>query len=201
MEEQSRQREVVQAKNLHERIFAKDKNARALIYVGYGHLAKTSKSPTLPMMMGTLLRQKLGENATLHVDQERFHAHADRSRELPLYRPLLAKFPSDKPFVLRRKDGTIPVLAGYEYYVDMQVIFPDYRIENGRPQWLSTLADRTAQTIPAKLLPTKGERLILAYGKQQGPGAVPIDAVLVEAGKPPPVLMLPKGDVRLETQD
>jgi hypothetical protein len=201
MEEQSRLREVVQAKNLYERIFAKDKNAKALIYVGYGHLAKTSKSPALQMMMGTLLRQRLGENTTLHVDQERFHAHADRSRELPLYRPLLAKFPSDKPFVLRRKDGTIPVLAGYEYYVDMQVIFPDYGLANGRPQWLSTLADRTAQTIPANLLPTKGERLILAYGKQHGPDAVPIDAVLVEAGKPAPALMLPKGDVRLETQD
>lgn len=192
-------REAGQASNIYERIFARDPEAKVLIHVGYGHLDKTS--PGALKKMGTLLAEKLGPNATLHVDQAALFAHADRTRESPAYRPLLAKFAATEPFILQRADGSTPVLLNQSRFVDMQVIFPDYGHQHGRPAWLIGLAGRTASPVPATLLPATGRRLVLAYDKAHGADALAVDAVLVQAGQPAPSLMLPPGEMRLETQE
>ena len=165
-------REAGQANNIHERIFARDPRAKVLIHVGYGHLDKTA-----------------------------LFAHADRTRESPAYRPLLAKFAATQPFILQRADGSTPVLLNQSRFVDMQVIFPDYGHQHGRPDWLVSLAGRTASPVPAALLPATGRRLVLAYDKAHGADALAVDAVLVQAGQPAPSLMLPPGEMRLETQE
>ncbi|MGV7209684.1 hypothetical protein ACLB1G_17710 [Oxalobacteraceae bacterium A2-2] len=198
-DERMRAREVQQAKNIYERIFAKDSKAKVLVHVGYGHLTKIGGPTFSPM--GMLLARRLGEGATLHIDQTALIAHRDVAREDTYYRPLLAKLRPAEPVVLVRGDGKPAVMPSKANQVDMQVLFPDYGLADGRPQWLSTLAGRQPQPIPAALLPASGQRLILAYSKDAGPDAVPIDAVVVEAGKPVPSLMLPKGEVRLTTQD
>lgn len=164
-------REAGQANNIHERIFARDPEAKVLIHVGYGHLDKTA-----------------------------LFAHADRTRERPAYRPLLAKFTATEPFILQRADGSTPVLLNQSRFVDMQVIFPDYGHQHGRPAWLIGLAGRTASPVPATLLAATGRRLVLAYDKAHGADALAVDAVLVHAGQPAPSLMLPPGEMRLETQ-
>ena len=164
-------REAGQANNIHERIFARDPRAKVLIHVGYGHLDKTA-----------------------------LFAHADRTRESPAYRPLLAKFTATEPFILQRADGSTPVLLNQSRFVDMQVIFPDYGHQHGRPAWLIGLAGRTASPVPVTLLPATGRRLVLAYDKAHGADALAVDAVLVQAGQPAPSLMLPPGEMRLETQ-
>jgi hypothetical protein len=65
---------------------------------------------------------------------------------------------------------------------------------------LGKLAGRTPQVIPAALLPASGNRLVLSHGKDHGPDAIPADAVLVEAGKQPAVLMFPPGAIRISTR-
>lgn len=195
LRQRMRQREVDAANLLYERIFARDPQAKALIHVGYGHLYK--ESPPAGIQLGTLLSQKLGEGATLHVDQTQFFAHADRTRENLLYRPLLAKFGPTAPVIVRRADGAIPVLASMQRRVDMQVIFPDYGTLAGRPGWMAALAGRTAFPIPAALWPASGRRLVLLHAQDHDTDAVPLDAVMVEAGKPAPPLMAPAGAMRL----
>lgn len=93
------------------------------------------------------------------------------------------------------------VLLNQSRFVDMQVIFPDYGHQHGRPAWLIGLAGRTASPVPATLLPATGRRLVLAYDKAHGADALAVDAVLVQAGQPAPSLMLPPGEMRLETQE
>lgn len=151
--------------------------------------------------MGTLLRQKLGEGATLHVDQTAFFAHPDRSRENVLYRPLLAKFGATAPFIVRRADGAIAVFASMQSLVDMQVVFPDYGTIDGRPGWMAALAGRTAYPVPAALRPASGRRLVMLHPREHGADAVPLDAVLLEAGKPAPPLMAPAGEMRLAIEE
>ena len=94
-----------------------------------------------------------------------------------------------------------PVLLNQSRFVDMQVIFPDYGYQHGRPAWLISLAGRTASPVPAALLPAAGRRLVLAYDKAHGADALAVDAVLVQAGQAAPSLMLPPGEMRLETQE
>jgi hypothetical protein len=194
-------REQAQARNLVERIFAKDKNAKVLIHVGYGHLNKsTSDDKDMVVMMGEYLHRMTGLDM-LHVDQIPFYAHPDRARETRMYAALIEKFPSTEPFVLRAADGSHPVLLGMQGRVDMQVIFPRYASHDGRPDWLRTLAGRSPRPIPAELLPTQGRRLIKAFRAADRPDAVPADMVLVEAGKPAPALMLPPGEFRYAYED
>lgn len=198
-EERIAVREREQAQNLVDRIFAKDKEAKVLIFVGYGHLYK-SRLPNGMMMMGAHLREMTGFDM-VHVDQTKFHAHPIRGAESPLYKALLSKSHANAPFVLRTKDGGPAILNGAGKFVDMQVVFPRYVERDGRPEWLETLAGRTPRDIPPALLPTSGRRLIKAYRLSDGTDAVPTDNVMVEAGKPVPKLMLPKGDFRFAFED
>ncbi len=198
-------REEVQARNLVERIFAKDKDAKVLIHVGYGHLFKgTLKLPsgTNMAMMGEHLRRMTGLDM-LHVDQTWFYAHLAEADESPLYARMLAKAGTAAPFVLKSKEGGYAVLQGMKGRVDMQVVFPRYAFSdsNGRPEWLASLAGRTPREIPAALLPVAGRRAVLAYRAGEPADAVPADVVLVEAGKPVPKLMLPKGEYRFMAED
>jgi hypothetical protein len=195
-------REQAQARNLVERIFAKDKNAKVLIHVGYGHLEKSKpddKENRL-VLMGEHLHRMTGLDM-LHVDQTRFYAHPDRAGEARMYAALVEKFPSQEPFVLRTADGGHPFLLGMQGRVDMQVIFPRYANHDGRPDWLRTLAGRSPIPVPAELLPTQGRRLIKAFRVGDRPDAVPADIVLVEAGMPAPALMLPPGEFRYAYED
>src|SRR5205823_3281384 len=113
------ERERGEARNLVDRILAKDKNAKVLVYVGYGHLQKMRpERPDGLVLMGEYLRRMSGV-PTLHVDQRAFYTHPDRADEGPLYPLLLDKFPSTQPFVLRSPDGGFPVLAGWQGSVDM----------------------------------------------------------------------------------
>jgi hypothetical protein len=199
--ERIEQRELAQAQNLVDRIFAKDKNAKVFIFVGYGHLNKQPEGDSsTPLMMGEHLR-RITRLDMLHVDQTVFYAHPDRADESPLYQALLDKYPAKEPFVLRSTDGSPPILKGLQGRIDMQVIFPRYAMRGSRPEWLATLAGREPRVIPAELLPASGRRAIRAHLVGGAADAVPADIVLVEAGKPAPKLMLPAGDYRYTYED
>jgi hypothetical protein len=83
--------------------------------------------------------------------------------------------------------------------VDLQVTHPARRYVLGRPAWLASLGGRP-RAIPPALLPKQGTRLIQAFAVDAPEDAVPLDQVLVTAGKPVPVLMAPDGRVRFATQ-
>jgi hypothetical protein len=198
-------RETGQASKLVERIFASDKNAKVLIHVGLGHLDKGSgklPSGAEVAFMGEHLRRMTGLDM-LHVDQIRLYAHPDQADESPLYARALAKTTATAPFVLKSKDGSYAVLYGQKGRVDMQVVFPRYAFhdQNGRPEWLATLAGRRPRAIPPELLPASGRRAVLAYRAGEPADAVPADVVLVEAGKPAPKLMLPDGEYRFAVEE
>lgn len=190
-------REEAQAQNLVDRIFAKNAAARVLIHVGYGHIAKGEMEMPGNVKMAWMaerLKRKTGIDP-LCINQTEGNASLIRSIEHSLFATR-----SENALVLSSQ------VKGDDYWpqdgtVDMQVFQRPERIVNGRPDWLSIGGYRVPRVIPSKLLPQSGRRLVQAFFEDESPNAVPVDQVIVIAGKPVPVLMLPKGKFRFAYQD
>jgi len=97
-------------------------------------------------------------------------------------------------------DGAPLVVGEYAGKVDLQVAHPVAARIDGRPDWLRSMGRRPV-AVPASLIPHRGTRLIKAYIAAEAEDAVPVDQVLVTAGKPLPKLMLPPGRIRYEVED
>lgn len=190
-------REQAQADNVAA-ILAANPGAKIFIYVGFTHVMEAPvgrdgvemewMAARLKKMTGvdplTIDQANLGEAATQRWGREAHAIVAPRIR---------------KPSVLRL--GAAPVKVGdYAHAVDLQVFHPRTHLLHGRPSWLRQMG-RTARPVPSNLLPSQGRRLVQAFLADEGEGAIPIDQVLVEAGKPIPRLMLPERPVRYAVQD
>lgn len=195
-----RWREEHAIENLKRRIFAKDPKAKVFLYVGFGHVIEHGK-PGKPPALAELLRTRLGIDP-LTIDQSTMFSYPDRAAESPLYRPALARSQLADAFVLKSKDG-YEVVGKYQGQVDMQVFQPDEgRIDTtGRPVWMRIRAGLKPQPVPAGLMPAQGRRLIQAFHEGDPADAVPADMVMVEAGKPAPMLMLGAGQYRYAYED
>lgn len=198
------QRESKQAKNLVDRIFKKNPKARVFIYVGYSHANEFPEavSDNDESKMAAQLKRLTGIDP-LTIDQTTLFQQYDTQRQFDLYQAALKKQPGNKAFVLMSGENTYLKLAIPEARVDMQVVHPVYRIDakTGRPSWLSSMAGFTPYPIPKELLPEKGQRAIYAYHLKDPLDAIPADVIVVEAGKPAPKLMLPKGEFRFAVED
>lgn len=99
-------------------------------------------------------------------------------------------------------NGTAPLVVGhYAGGIDLQIIHPPARHVDGRPDWLLGMG-RKPVPIPPRLLPISGTRLVQAFGADEAADAIPIDQVLVTAGRPVPMLMLPPNKaVRYAVED
>jgi hypothetical protein len=189
-------REEGQARNLVDRIFAKDPKARVFIYVGYSHALKAPQDAgdgRQNIWMAARLRDKTGIDP-LSIDQATV-----RPEMAPLRETVFASFAQDSFVLASRADvarfWTAPTGA------DMTVIHRPERLVDGRAHWLGMDGYRKPRVIPAELLPTTGRRLVQAFVAGEAADAVPMDHVLVKAGKPVPKLMLPKGNYRFAVQD
>jgi hypothetical protein len=103
--------------------------------------------------------------------------------------------------VFRRADGTYFTGGDYVGKVDMQVFHPVTTMVDGRASWLAMDGYREAVDVPTEWLPKSGRVLVQAFVASEGDDAVPMDQVVLRAGEPAPVLMLPSGAYRLVLQD
>jgi hypothetical protein len=202
MIERMRQREESQANNLVERIFRDNPKAKVFIYVGYAHAAKAAMpfGQTQELWMAARLKAKTGIDP-LTIDQSQMYVRPDRARSPSVLLAALEQHKPRTPFVLRDAVGK-PIVFGYpQGAIDFHVMFPDYASFGDATSWRMSLAERRPQAIPTELLPKLGRRMIYAFHANEPEDAVPADVVLVEAGKPVPTFMLPKGQFRYTVED
>jgi len=185
-------REQKQAQNIVDRVLAKDPKARILVHVGYGHLRTDDGDGKGLTPMAEWLKVKTG------IDP----FSIDQTQSLPandgVLAAILAKAPG-RSFVLESLTAEHPFSGSAT--AEMYVYHRPVAVVRGRPDWLAMDGYRKPHRIPAKLLPKSGRRLIQAFVAGESADAIPMDQVLVSAGKPPPVLMLPKGKYRFSFQD
>jgi hypothetical protein len=188
-------REQGQAENLMQRIF-KDPSAKVLIHVGYTHVAEAPIGRSGIEWMAARLK-KMAMLNPLTIDQTTY-SEAAPSEEGKAYYALVADRVKQPSILLSQGQ---PLRGGsYKDAVDLQVVHPRTRYEYGRATWLRGMGRRPA-VIPSRLLPQRGKRLIQAFLSREPDDAVPVDQLVVEAGRSPPKLMLPRAPVRLTYQD
>jgi hypothetical protein len=194
--DQIARREQTQAENLAG-ILRANPAARMLVYVGYSHAAEAPLAGygSTNEWMAARLKRLTGIDP-LTVDQTVIDETSARRRA---YRDLAAPRLHGRPGILFR--AGMPMVEGeYAGLVDLQVVHPPLRIVGGRPDWMRRIGRRPV-AIPRRLLPARGRRLIQAFVAGEPEDAIPLDQIVVEAGRPPPPLMLPRRRVRWAFQD
>lgn len=193
-------REQEQATNLARHISAAGPDAKILIYVGYSHAAEAPVSfdgKTDAEWMAVRLKRMTGIDP-LTINQ----THVREAAESPSFRAaydLIAPRLGRRSGVMMSDD--LPLKIGPESNAfDLQVIHPRRRVIAGRADWLVGMGRRSVR-VPTTLRPTTGRRLVQAFVASETVLPVPIDQVMVEAGKQVPALMLPRVPIRYATQD
>jgi hypothetical protein len=123
----------------------------------------------------------------LTVDQTLFDETSRRSLS---HHALVAARMGERPVVLFR-DGRPLIQARPPGAHDLQIVHPPLRLRRGRPDWLWRMGRRPAD-VPRALLPGSGRRLIQAFAAGETEDSIPLDQVVVEAGRPAPPLLVPR---------
>jgi len=191
-------RDQQEAENLLAHALKAYPRSKILVYVGFHHATEA------PMKFGdgreiewmaTRLKRMSGIDP-LTIDQT---ALSPLSSGNPALYALVAPHLRGWPAMLMA-DGVPLVVGEYAGKVDLQVAHPVATRIDGRPDWLRSMG-RWPVAVPAHLIPRKGTRLIKAYIAAEAEDAVPVDQVLITAGKPLPKLMLPRERIRYELED
>ena len=188
-------REAAQTANLLAALTAYP-GAKMLIHVGHGHLAEVAmpRDDGREEWMGAQLKRATGVDP-LTIDQTFL---TDLSPQARAAYPVAAAKVGTRPGVFFA--GGAPLVLGWPAgAVDLQVVHPARAYRWGRPIWLQALGGRPV-AVPARLLPRSGERLVQAFAADAPADAVPLDQVLVTAGTPAPMMLLPRVKVRFATQ-
>ena len=202
MSESIRKREEGQAKHLVERIFANKPNAKVLIHVGYHHATENFVAQPEGGELGwmaAILGRKL-ELDPLTIDQTTTlrDSLTSAGSEATL---LQEAWLQERPIVLRQADRSYLVVGEYSGRVDMQVLHPKYSQMDGRPSWLSKIAERRPVTLPHGISPVNSRQLVQAFLEEEPEDAIPLDSMLLLPNQPPPKLMLRVGKYRVVVQD
>ena len=156
-------REEAQANNLA--AFVKSHpTAKLLIHVGYSHATEVPRVDG-QKWMAARLKEKTGIDP-LTISQTTCRGGSETMR--------LATLPSDQPA------GTF----------DLIIDHPTERFTRGRPDWRKMAGDRII-TIPSKLRPAKGWRVIEARPLGEPDTSVPIDRVAIRPGEDIGLLLPP----------
>lgn len=190
-------RETGQARNLYERVFAKDPEAKVLVHAGYDHINESGGLGGVPAMAERF--REISGLDPLTIDQTTMRERSAPEFEGPFYRETEAAHRFTVPTVFATGGEVWSLRPGSH---DMTVFMPRTAYVDGRPAWLADLG-RRAVRVPSEACTTP-PCAVFAWREADAADAVPVDALLVdrvEHAGTPPTLMLPPGDYRLESRD
>jgi hypothetical protein len=186
-------RERGQARNLVERVFSVDPDARLFVHAGYAHVHKRDHYlQTDPMAMR--LARATGLDP-LVVDQTVLRPVAP-GREYADYRGLVQAFPVATATLFRDRASGSPWSLEPLLY-DASVLLPPTHLVHGRPDWLALGGERVEVAVAIDLQPSSLPCVVEARYAGESEAAVPADRVLVERGDGAIVLYLRPGDYRI----
>ena len=188
-------REPGQARNLAERVFAVDPEARLVVHLGYGHNRESADSAGGAGAMAFHFAAKTGIDP-LTIDQTVFTERSTRDLEHPLYAELCGDHEDAAPVVLVDTSGGLWSEPGGNR--DVTVCHPRTRLEQGRPTWMALGGSRKPIAIDPEFCGEVSPCLVEARWHTEAANAIPADRIEVRTDAPRPVLLLPEGRFRIE---
>lgn len=172
-------REHDQAKNLYERVFKQDPNARLVVNAGYAHIQKNGKYLGGRSMAQHF--QKLSGIDPLTVEQTMLIHHPTGTENHPYYTAAIEALHPAAPIVFEDKDGKPWSLKPKAY--DVSVFFPPDVLRNERPTWLDLGGARVVSPINGRLCQGNYPCLIEARYADEGADAIPADRLVLDPVK------------------
>lgn len=168
-------RETEQARQLYERVFAHDPQARLVVQAGYGHILTTGAYLGGKSMAEHLYQ--LTHLPMLSVEQIMMYPHPSTAQDHPYYTEVMKRLHPDTPIVFVTPAGQPWALkTGYS----VSVFFPLEKLERGRPTWLSLGGLRHPHLVTADNCEAQYPCLVEAHYSNEGPDAIPADRVLLD---------------------
>ena len=184
-------RETLQAKNLKERIWDKDKNAKVIVWAGREHVLENvpqvPESESVWRPMASEFKKMTGVDP-FSVYLATYVEHSERKFERAEYIWATDRGLVKRPTIFMDKGG-----KPFGDAFDTQVFFPRTELVQGRPDWMMREMGRRLVAIPDGLVKAQGLQLAQVFGAGEPVTAVPIDQTLIRPGEPVPALMLPRG--------
>jgi hypothetical protein len=190
---QQQRRDYAQARNLNDRIFRADPNAKVLVHAGFAHVQERPTDTWFPMAW--YLRQLTGLDPVT-VDQTVMAEASTAAHEHPAYRAAYAAGLIRGSAVVLTDTTGRPLPAVRFNAVDMQVATPRTTYTRGRPDWMTLGERRRAVDVAVSECATRA--CVLEVRMSDDPNdAVPIDRT--EAREATARLFLPlAGRVRVQ---
>ncbi|MEO8672037.1 MAG: hypothetical protein ABI411_12040 [Tahibacter sp.] len=174
-------REREQARNLYERVFKTDPQARLVVNAGYAHIVESGK-----YLGGASMAQhfrKLSDIDPLTIEQTMLIEHPQPNQDHPIYRAVVASHNPSVPTVFIDKMGKPWSLrpAGY----DVSVLFPASPHDpKNRPAWLSLGGLRKSYAIGGEICRGELPCLIEARYPDEDDDAIPADRTVLGLADP-----------------
>ncbi|TDR43231.1 hypothetical protein DFR29_107244 [Tahibacter aquaticus] len=168
-------REREQARNLYQRVFKDNADARLVVNAGYAHIVESGK-----YLGGASMAQhfrKMTRIDPLTIEQTMLIPHTQLGQDHAYYRALLAKSPPKQPGVFVAADGKPWTLRPDQY--DLSVVLPPFTRENGRESWLSLDGARVPYSVDGEICRNSMPCLLEARYQGDGDDAIPADRIVI----------------------
>jgi len=169
-------REYDQAKNLYDRTFKQDPNARVVVNAGYAHIQENGR-----YLGGESMAQhfrKLTGIDPLTVEQTMLIEHPPGTENHPYYHAIVDSLKPAQPIVFVNAKGEPWTLKPKAY--EVSVIFPPDVIESDRPTWLDLGDLRKPYSVSgSQYCQDQYPCLIEARYADEGDDAIPADRLVL----------------------
>lgn len=180
-------REEGQAKNLYERVFKIEPNAKLLVHAGWGHIAKQEGDGWVPM---AIYFERLTGIEPFSIDQTIMSEHSHREYENTIFKQIAESGQLKENSILLNRDGStwLPLEKGNPY--DLIVFQPRTIYKNHRPAWLFEIEQRKQFTVSGEICKNVFPCVIEAFKQNEGTDSVPIDRFLITKKQPISVALM-----------
>ena len=169
-------REHAQARNLQDRVFRQDPDARLVVNAGYAHIQENGR-----YLGGRSMAQhfrKLTGIDPLTIEQTMLLEHPPGTENHPYYRATVDKLKPRQPIVFEDRGGKPWSLKPKAY--DVSVFFPVDEIREGRPTWADLDGLRRPYSVNGTFCQGQFPCLVEARYAEEGKDAIPADRLVLD---------------------
>lgn len=188
-------REEAQAKNLKEKIFDKDKNAKVLVHAGYDHILE--KEHFGFKMMAAKFKEITGINP-FTIDQVGLMEKGNFELSDVNYKHIIKELNPNDYIVLKNSKNEYFKTEDKIGKVDMQLVHPKTIYLNGRPNWKTLRSKRKLKIV--SLTNSLKEGMAEVFLKNDSSN-IPVDRIYLNSKLKTLHFYIPKGDYDIRVTD